>query len=200
MVNTRTPASSHVDNPALWRRWAWCSLLPVSLLLGACATPFASRDRAQAPAPVVPAAPPTASVPAAPGPTAPPAPIAEVEPEPALVSFADSPRAYRRDGAQHLYRLNEHRVFRGRMPPLLRAVGVMQLELDHRGRIQNLRWMRAPSHVPEVMAEIERTVRQAEPFPAPRRLGGVVYTETWLWDKSGRFQLDTLTEGQRSTL
>ena len=200
MVNTRSPAPSHVDNPAPWRRWAWCSLLPVSMLLGACATPFASRDQTQAPAPVVPAAPPTASVPAAPGPTAPPAAVAEVEPEPALVSFADSPRAYRRDGAQHLYRLNEHRVFRGRLPPLLRAVGVMQLELDHRGRIQNLRWMRAPSHVPEVMAEIERTVRQAEPFPAPRRLGGVVYTETWLWDKSGRFQLDTLTEGQRSKL
>jgi protein TonB len=24
----------------------------------------------------------------------------------------------------------------------------------------------------------------------------VTYTDTWLWDKSGRFQLDTLTEGQ----
>ena len=26
--------------------------------------------------------------------------------------------------------------------------------------------------------------------------GKVSYTDTWLWDKSGRFQLDTLTEGQ----
>jgi hypothetical protein len=26
--------------------------------------------------------------------------------------------------------------------------------------------------------------------------GKVTYTDTWLWDKSGRFQLDTLTEGQ----
>jgi len=25
----------------------------------------------------------------------------------------------------------------------------------------------------------------------------VTYTETWLWDKSGRFQLDTLTQGQK---
>jgi len=24
----------------------------------------------------------------------------------------------------------------------------------------------------------------------------VTYTDTWLWDKSGNFQLDTLTEGQ----
>jgi hypothetical protein len=27
-------------------------------------------------------------------------------------------------------------------------------------------------------------------------MGGVVYTDTWLWHISGKFQLDTLTEGQ----
>jgi hypothetical protein len=46
------------------------------------------------------------------------------------------------------------------------------------------------------MHEIERMVRAAQPFPAPQRMGTVVYTDTWLWHKSGRFQLDTLTEGQ----
>ena len=46
------------------------------------------------------------------------------------------------------------------------------------------------------LAEIERTVRAAAPFPAPARMGRVTYTDTWLWDRSGRFQLDTLTEGQ----
>ena len=39
-------------------------------------------------------------------------------------------------------------------------------------------------------------VRAAQPFPAPARMGHVVYTDTWLWHKSGLFQLDTLTEGQ----
>jgi hypothetical protein len=29
------------------------------------------------------------------------------------------------------------------------------------------------------------------------RLGGVTYRDIWLWDRSGNFQLDTLTEGQR---
>jgi hypothetical protein len=43
-----------------------------------------------------------------------------------------------------------------------------------------------------VVAEIERAVRSAAPS-LPRV---VTYTDTWLWDKSGRFQLDTLTEGQ----
>ena len=49
---------------------------------------------------------------------------------------------------------------------------------------------------PEVMREIERTIRQASPFPAPVRMGRVVYNDTWLWHSSGKFQLDTLTEGQ----
>ncbi|MNL88470.1 hypothetical protein D3C87_2182010 [compost metagenome] len=59
-----------------------------------------------------------------------------------------------------------------------------------------MHWMRAPKHAPEVIEEIERTVRDAAPFPAATRLGRVTWTDTWLWDKSGHFQLDTLTEGQ----
>ncbi len=82
------------------------------------------------------------------------------------------------------------------MPPLLYAIGVLNVSLDARGKVLGISWMRAPRHAPEVMAEIERTVRAAGPFPAPARLGKVTYTDTWLWDKSGKFQLDTLTEGQ----
>jgi hypothetical protein len=115
----------------------------------------------------------------------------------ARVSAATTPRAYRQDGASHLYGLNADRIYQGKLPPLIQAVGVLQVHLDAGGRVTRLEWMRAPRHVPRVMAEIERTVRAASPFPAPARMGGVVYTDTWLWDKSGRFQLDTLTEGQR---
>jgi len=46
------------------------------------------------------------------------------------------------------------------------------------------------------VAEIERIARAAAPYPAPQRMGRVTYTDVWLWDKSGHFQLDTLTEGQ----
>jgi hypothetical protein len=111
-------------------------------------------------------------------------------------SSATSPRAYRQDGATHLYGLNAERIYKGKMPPLLYAIGVLNVEIDRAGRITRLDWMRAPRHAPEVIAEIEQTVRQAAPFPAPARLGKVVYTDTWLWHKSGKFQLDTLTEGQ----
>ena len=111
-------------------------------------------------------------------------------------SNAITPRAYREDGATHLYGLNSDRIYKGKMPPLLHAIGVLNVEIDKTGRVTRLDWLRAPRHAPEVMAEIERTVRSAAPFPAPTRMGKVVYTDTWLWHASGKFQLDTLTEGQ----
>ena len=122
-----------------------------------------------------------------------PAPAAEGSARP---SAASNPRAYRQDAATHLYGLNASRIYKGRLPPLLYAIGVLQVDIDARGRVLRTSWMRAPHQAPEVMAEIERTVRAAAPFPAPARMGKVTYTDTWLWDKSGRFQLDTLTEGQ----
>ena len=122
----------------------------------------------------------------------PPAAVAAV-PKP---SGATSPLAYRRDAAAHLYALNADRIYQGMLQPNLHAVGVLDIDLDRQGQITTISWRRAPSHVPEVMAEIVRTVRAAAPFPVPARMGRVTYTDIWLWDKSGKFQLDTLTEGQ----
>ncbi|WP_343591628.1 hypothetical protein [Paracidovorax wautersii] len=114
----------------------------------------------------------------------------------ARASAATTPRAYRKDAATHLYGLNADRIYKGKLQPLLYAIGVLEVDIDRVGRVTAVRWMRAPRHAPEVVKEIERTVRAAAPFPAPTRMGKVTYTDTWLWDKSGRFQLDTLTEGQ----
>lgn len=163
------------------------TLSVATALITACTTPMP---------PDKPAAPP----PLAPAPTAPP-PSQVIGPIPAAQgsarnSAAANPRAYRADGATHLYGLNSDRIYKGKMPPLLYAIGVLNVEIDQVGRVTRLDWMRAPKHAPEVIAEIERTVRSASPFPAPARMGKVVYTDTWLWHKSGKFQLDTLTEGQ----
>lgn len=119
-------------------------------------------------------------------------------PTPRVLSSASSPRDYRRYGAQHMYAAHPNRIYRGMLPPMLYAVGVLNVDIDSMGQVQRLDWMRAPRHAPEVMAEIERMVRAAAPFPAPARMGRVTWTDVWLWDKSGRFQLDTLTEGQLS--
>lgn len=111
-------------------------------------------------------------------------------------SAAPNAKDYRKDAARHMYAQQKDRVFKGRLPPMLYAIGVLNVDIDRLGQIQALKWTRAPQHAPEVMTEIERMVYAAAPFPAPLRLGKVTYTDVWLWDKSGRFQLDTLTEGQ----
>lgn len=111
-------------------------------------------------------------------------------------SLARNAKDYRRDAAIHLYAQQPNKIFKGRLPPMLYAVGVLQVDIDKRGQVQGLHWQRAPRHAPEVMAEIEKIVRQAAPYPAPQHMAKVTYTDVWLWHKSGRFQLDTLTEGQ----
>ena len=111
-------------------------------------------------------------------------------------SSAASARAYRKDAAEHLYARNQQRIYPGTLPPMLYAVGVLDVEIDHTGQIKRLHWQRAPQHAPEVVRQIEALVRAAAPFPAPARMGRVTYTDVWLWDASGQFQLDTLTEGQ----
>ncbi len=160
----------------------------IAALLGACSTP-APAPRQEAPPPQARPVPVPLPVPEVIGPV--PAPSGS-----ARVSAATTPRAYRESGATHLYGLNADHIYKGRMPPMLHAVGVLNIEIDRVGQVTRLDWLRAPRHAPEVMAEIERMVRSAAPFPAPARMGKVVYTDTWLWHKSGRFQLDTLTEGQ----
>jgi len=138
-------------------------------------------------------------MPPAPAPVKPVAPIAlpsvPVQPQ-WPTSNARNAREYRVDAAKHLYKLNGARIFKGRMPPMLYAVGVLDVEVDKQGQVTRTYWVRAPGHAPEVMREIEKTVRQAAPYPAPTHLGKVFYSDVWLWHKSGRFQLDTLTEGQ----
>ncbi len=111
-------------------------------------------------------------------------------------SQATSGRDYRRDAAQRIYALNRARIYAGKLPPALYAVGTLQVYLDANGRVNSIRWLRIPEHAPEVIAEIERTVLAASPYPAAPRIGKPVWTDTWLWDQSGRFQLDSLSEGQ----
>ena len=145
-----TQQSSNRPTPTLV-----ATLLAATALVTACTTPMP---------PDKPAAPP-ASAPA--GQVIGPIPANKGS---ARSSPAATPKAYRADGATHLYGLNSERIYKGKMPPLLYAIGVLNVEIDQVGRVTKLDWMRAPGHAPEVIAEIERTVRSAAPFPAPRSL------------------------------
>ena len=127
------------------------------------------------------------------------APSGAPQPPMGPISNASTPGDYRLEAAYHLYDQNNARIYKGVMPHFLYAIGVLEVRVDNRGNLTGLQWMRAPDHAPEVMAEIERTVRKAAPFPAPVRMGSASYIETWLWDASGHFQLHTLSEGQGAT-
>ena len=195
------------------QRLAW--LLILAAIIAAAAyfqykeTSKTTTQKAVPPGPPIHSSPPTPAAPApqppasqatpqaTPKPAQPkPAPAPAQPKPPEKVSNATTPKAYRKDAAQHLYEKNASRIYKGKLQPLLYAIGVLQVSIDKNGKVRSLHWMRAPRHAPEVIREIERTVRAAAPYPAPTKMNGVVYTDTWLWDKSGKFQLDTLTEGQ----
>jgi TonB family protein len=110
-------------------------------------------------------------------------------------SQAADDKAYRADAARHLYAAYPMRIFRGRMPPLLYGVAIVETEVDADGSILDVR-VRRPPAAPEVGPWVVAMIRKAGPFPPPAKMGKAVYTDIWLVHKSGNFQLDTLTEGQ----
>ena len=112
------------------------------------------------------------------------------------VSTASDAKAYRVDGARHIYALYANQIYKGKLPPLVHAIVVVETELDAGGNVRDVKMIRVPTHAPDVTERVRNMIRQASPLPAPSRMGGTKYFEVWLVDKSGRFQLDTLTEGQ----
>ncbi|PIF77758.1 hypothetical protein CLU95_4937 [Variovorax sp. 54] len=107
-------------------------------------------------------------------------------------------RTYRKTGARHIYKAYASRIYKGKIPPLVYAVVVVETEIDANGKITNVTFSRVPSHAPEVPPMIADLIKATSPLPSPGKLGGHTYVDTWLWDKSGKFQLDSLTLGQRS--
>ncbi len=121
-----------------------------------------------------------------------PAPLLPGAPRP---SEAEVDKEYRIDAARHLYAAYPMRVMRGKMPAMAYGIMITDTEIDAEGKIVQVKVRREPAAA-EVSPWVVALIRRAGPFPPPAKLGNVVYTEIWLIDKSGLFQLDTLTEGQ----
>ena len=107
-------------------------------------------------------------------------------------------RAYRKTGARQIYKAYPQRIYKGKIPPLVYAVVVVETDIDAEGNVKNVTFSRVPSHAPEVPGKIAELIKAASPLPSPGRLGGHTYVDTWLWDRSDKFQIDSLTQGQRS--
>lgn len=159
-----------------WERAACAGALAGLAWLAGCSSPMPPSTPAGAP---VPTRPPAAAAPPARG-----------------ISNATSEKSYRVDAARAIYAAYADSIYKGKLPPLLYAIAVVETEIDSRGNVRAVRMLRAPSHAPEVTARVRDMIQKLSPLPAPARLGTVRYVDTWLVDKSGKFQLDTLTEGQ----
>lgn len=122
-----------------------------------------------------------------------PAPLSSAPPR---SSEALNEKAYRKDAGLHIYDAYPSRILKGKVPALVYAIMITETEVDARGKVLNVRVLRQPASAREVSPWVVALIRQASPLPAPARLGRVKVLEIWLVDKSGLFQVDSLTEGQ----
>jgi protein TonB len=111
-------------------------------------------------------------------------------------SEARSEMAYRTDAARHIYDAYPSQVLKGKVPALVYAIVITETELDARGKVLNVRVLRQPASAREVTPWVVSLIRRASPLPPPVRMGRVRFLEVWLVDKSGLFQVHSLTEGQ----
>jgi len=115
---------------------------------------------------------------------------------PAVTQEAAS-KLYRGVGAQHLYGVYPQRIYKGQLPPLLYAIAITETEIDENGNVVSAVVTREPAAAKEVGPWVISLINAASPFPRPGRAGRTRYQDIWLVDESYKFQLDTLTEGQR---
>jgi hypothetical protein len=116
--------------------------------------------------------------------------------EPPAPSAATNAAQYRMDAARHVYARYPQQVLHGKVPPHVYAIVVTETDVDAQGRVVAVRVLRKPSSAHEVTPWVVAMIRQAAPMPPLQRMKRTRYIETWLVDRSGHFQVRTLTEGQ----
>jgi protein TonB len=151
-----------------------------------------------APAPTPPATPPVASSPgtsATPTTTA-PAPAASGAGAAVRLAPRDPAlEAWKRAAALRIHQANQKQLFEGRPHHLLQAVIVVEATVDRGGHVVGSRVTRSPKiHSLDRMALA--SLKVASPLPAPPSTllvrGNLVFSETWLVQNDGRFQVRTL--------
>jgi protein TonB len=138
-------------------------------------------------------------------PAGPPVDEPRVEPPsprgaPLEFSRAQSLDEYKAEVAHAVLHANAQHTFIGDLPPVLKAVIVLQLEVDRNGFPFRIDLFRSNGYK-ELEARAIGSVR-ASKLPRPngtvtRGDGSVTFTETWLFREDGKFQIRTLAGPQR---
>lgn len=163
-------------------------LAAVGGILAACGAPSPAPTPAPAPppAPIV-VTPPEIVTPApAPKPVGPMARLAPLDP---------TLEAWKRSAAERIHATNKGQLFDGKPHHLLRAVIVVEVTVDPDGKVVRSRVLRSPN-IKTLDDMALASLRKAAPLPPPpkslMRRGNLVYSETWLVQNDGKFQVRTL--------
>jgi len=174
--------------PARFTAWrSYLSSVALVGLLSACG----------APAPTPPATPPVVSSPgtsATPNTTA-PAPAAAGTTAVRLAPRDPALEAWKRAAALRIHQANQKKLFEGRPHHLLQAVIVVEATVDRGGNVVGSRVTRSPK-IQSLDQMALASLKAASPLPAPPSTllvrGNLVFSETWLVQNDGRFQVRTL--------
>ncbi|MBC7946056.1 MAG: energy transducer TonB [Burkholderiales bacterium] len=94
-----------------------------------------------------------------------------------------------------MHAVNRGQLFEGRPEHLLRAVIVVEVTVDREGRVTRSKILRSPG-IASLDTMALGSLKASSPLPAPPSQlvakGPLVFSETWLVRKDGRFQLRSL--------
>jgi hypothetical protein len=170
------------------RTAAWAGVL-VTLLVTGCGGPSG-----QAPGEARGGVPPVVA-------PAPPAPLPTVKPSPSVTTSRQLPapttmrswNEVRRQAAERLIAANPAITYRGKVPDILLAVPVLEVELNGDGSIRRIEVLREPREAKDTTQIAADAMRRAAPFgdvsklPKPWK-----FVETFLFDDSRKFKPRTL--------
>ena len=121
--------------------------------------------------------------------TARPAPL------PAQRTAFDNVDMYKADAAEQIMRANTAHTFSGALPPMLPAIVVVRITVDHAGKLTHVSVLRSRDNEASkvAMASVQRTANLPLPYNLARGPGrSLTYMETFLFNADYRFQLRTL--------
>ena len=168
-------------------RLSRCVLI-MALALAACGSPAPAPPNVTGPSPAPIVTPPIQTVDAAPSASPSPSRLRLAARDPALDDW-------KRVAAERVYAVNRAHLFEGRPEHLLRAVIVVEATVDREGKVTRSKILRSPG-IASLDTLALGSLKAASPLPAPPAKlvarGPLVFSETWLFRKDGRFQLRTL--------
>jgi hypothetical protein len=134
---------------------------------------------------------------------APPPPLPVVPPSPAVAGARAGTLAaphpvrswveVRRQAAERLVAANPSITYMGKVPEMLLAIPVLEIELNGDGSIRNIEVLRPPTQAKDTVQIAADAVRRAGPFGDVSRLPKPwKFVETFLFDDSRKFKPRTL--------